>query len=466
MARVIAVIGGGWAGCAAAIELARSGFRVALFEAAPMLGGRARSVVSGELTLDNGQHLLLGAYTATRALASFLDQADHGASWVIAPLAMRPFAPSQQNALSLDTGGARPPLGLLAGILRADGLSWRERVATIRWFARQRRTGFRCSALMSVAQLIEGLSSSICEGLLVPLCIAALNTPPERASAQVFLNVLREAFDGAPDGSAVVLPRHDLGHVVPERCAAWLVANGHGVRRSTRVKLVDDAPGIRVVHGEGEMRADAAVVAVGPHQLRATFDAGLAASEAGIGVALETVERFEWEAITTVYLAYAHAVSVPAGLVRLDDAPGQWVFDRADILARAPRNSSARQIRSLLAVVLSAHRPGRDAPSGSLSVAVDAQLRRLDPSLPPLTWSKVISEKRATYACVPGLARPANGRLAQGIYLAGDYTYERFPATLEAAVRSGIAAAHAITRDFRERACAAGVAARDSTPAP
>jgi len=221
-----------------------------------------------------------------------------------------------------------------------------------------------------------------------------------------------------------------------------------------------------VVHGEGDMRADAAVVAVGPHQLRAAFDAGLAASEAAIGVALETVERFEWEAITTVYLAYAQAVSVPSGLVRLDDAPGQWVFDRADILARASQNSKAREIRSLLAVVLSAHRAGRDEPSGSLSRVVDAQLRRLDPSLPPLAWSKVISEKRATYACVPGLARPPSGRLARGVYLAGDYTYERFPATLEAAVRSGIAAAHAITRDFRERACAAGVAARDSTPAP
>ncbi|HEY6895311.1 MAG TPA: FAD-dependent oxidoreductase [Rhodanobacteraceae bacterium] len=385
---------------------------------------------------------------------------------MIAPLAMRPFAPSQRNALSLNTGRARPPLGLLAGILRADGVSWRERITTIRWFARQRRGGFRCSELMSVTQLIEGLSSTIREGLLVPLCIAALNTPPGRASAQVFLNVLREAFDDAPDGSAVVLPRHDLGHVIPERCAAWLVANGHNVRRSTRVKLMNDARGIRVLDGEGEMLADAAVVAVGPHQLRATFDTRLAESEASIGFALETVERFEWEAITTVYLAYAQAVSVPSGLVRLDDAPGQWVFDRADILARASENSHAREIRSLLAVVLSAHRAGRDAPAGSLSHAVDAQLRRLDPSLPPLAWSKVIAEKRATYACVPGLARPPNGRLARGIYLAGDYTYERFPATLEAAVRSGIAAAQAVTGDFRDRACATGVAARDSTPAP
>ena len=214
------------------------------------------------------------------------------------------------------------------------------------------------------------------------------------------------------------------------------------------------------------MRADAAIVAVGPHQLCATFDPSLTESEAGIGGALEMVDRSNGEAIATVYLAYAQPVSTPSGLVRLDDAPGQWVFDRADILARSSQIARAPEIRSLLAVVISAHVAQADAPAASLARAADEQLRRLDPSLPPLAWSQAISEKRATYACVPGLARPRNGRLAQGIYLAGDYTYETFPATLEAAVRSGIAAAQAVTRDFKERACAAGAAARDSTPVP
>jgi monoamine oxidase len=71
----------------------------------------------------------------------------------------------------------------------------------------------------------------------------------------------------------------------------------------------------------------------------------------------------------------------------------------------------------------------------------------LRPSLPPLRWSQVIAEKRATYSCVPATAHPQCGRLTGRVYLAGDYTYPAFPATLEAAVRSGVAAARAVIAD-------------------
>jgi predicted NAD/FAD-dependent oxidoreductase len=138
-------------------------------------------------------------------------------------------------------------------------------------------------------------------------------------------------------------------------------------------------------------------------------------------------------------------MSLPPGLVRLDDAPGQWVFDRADVLARAVP-SSERTIRALLSVVISARQDvGRDGTT--LVQAVDAQLRRLKGDLPAPCWSQFIAEKRATYACVPGLVRPRCGHLAGRLYLAGDYTYAGFPATLEAAVRSGVDAARALLHD-------------------
>jgi len=466
MARVIAVIGGGWAGCAAAIELARSGFQVALFEAAPAPGGRARSVLRDDLVLDNGQHLLLGAYTATRELASQLDASGARCPWTVLPLAIRPFSEAQRNGVVVDTARARAPFGLLAGILTARGLSLREQMATIRWFVRQRRRRFHCDENLTVATLLAPLPEAVCAGLLVPLCIAALNTLPERASAQVFLNVLREAFFGVPEGSAILLPREGLGRVIPERSADWLRANGHAVHLATRAMIAEAEAGVRLVHAGAETRAQAAIVAVGPHQLAGTFDTALIQRNAGLSSAVDAARRFEWEAITTVYLGYRARVSVPPGLIRLDDAPGQWVFDRADILARSPPAPRAPHIQSLLAVVISAHRRSVDEPSASIAHAVDAQLRRLDPELPPLAWSQVILEKRATYACVPGLLRPPCGRLTDALYLAGDYTYDAFPATLEGAVRSGVAAARALIGDFTLRGSAAGAAARDSTPVP
>jgi hypothetical protein len=144
-------------------------------------------------------------------------------------------------------------------------------------------------------------------------------------------------------------------------------------------------------------------------------------------------------------------------MLRLDDAPGQWAFDRSGALgSEAPGGAT-----SLIAVVISAGGPHDALDHASLARNVESQLRRLAPGLPPIVFSQVIAERRATYACTPGLANPAGGRLAPGVYLAGDYTDAEFPATLEAATRSGVASARALIADF-----AAGAAARGSIRAP
>jgi hydroxysqualene dehydroxylase len=190
-------------------------------------------------------------------------------------------------------------------------------------------------------------------------------------------------------------------------------------------------------------RADAVVVAVGPHQLASAFAPGVERDHAPIAQALASVARFDYEPITTVYLGYAAPRALPRGLLRLDDAPGQWIFDRSDILERAAASGTRASMRSLVSVVISARGPHSGLDHAALVGATDGQLRRLAPDLAPLVWSRVIEEKRATYACVPGLARPSCGRLVDRVGLAGDYAYEAFPATLEAAVRSGRIAARA-----------------------
>ncbi len=103
----------------------------------------------------------------------------------------------------------------------------------------------------------------------------------------------------------------------------------------------------------------------------------------------------------------------------------------------------------LASIVISASGPHDDVDHATLVAQVDAQLRRLEPRVKGLRWSRVIAERRATYACTPGLVRPRAGRVGQGIYLAGDYTDTEFPATLEAAVRSGNTAARALIADLQ-----------------
>jgi predicted NAD/FAD-binding protein len=153
------------------------------------------------LPLDNGQHLLLGAYSATRRLAATLHSGDEASPFASAALAIQPFAHDQRNAYSLRARGLPAPFGLLAGLLRAGGLDWRERIAAVRWFARLRRRRFNCAPGATVAALLDGLPRRIRDDVWAPICLAALNTPPQRASAQVFANVLRAAFDADADAA-------------------------------------------------------------------------------------------------------------------------------------------------------------------------------------------------------------------------------------------------------------------------
>jgi monoamine oxidase len=275
--------------------------------------------------------------------------------------------------------------------------------------------------------------------LWAPLCVSALNTPPDEASAQVFANVLHATFDGGADASDIFAPGVDLSALFPEAVSRWLLSRGHAVHLRTEVTIARiGTGGVTLTAGDDEIHADAAIVAVGPHQLARAFGAE-ARGDASISRAISQVDQFAWEPIVTVYLGYAGAVDLPSGLVRLDDAPGQWVFDRHDVLARGSADAPA--LAGLLAVVISAGGAHETLDQRLLVAAVDAQLRRLRPTLPKLVWTQVITEKRATYACTPTVDRPPGGRLTAGIYLAGDYTDDAFPATLEAAVRSGRAAA-------------------------
>jgi squalene-associated FAD-dependent desaturase len=450
MSGSIAIVGGGWAGCAAAVTLAAAGVPVVLYETAPVLGGRARRVDRDGLPLDNGQHLFLGAYARTLQLMTLV----HGeraarAQFGRRPLSIVAFSATQPDALTLLSRRAPGRMGLLVALLSARGLSWRERIANIAWFRNLERGGFVRPPHETVAKMMSPLPPRVARLLWEPLCLAALNTPVADASAQVFANVLRASFAGAGDASDFLLPATDLSALFPDAAARFAVARGGRVRLDAQAQIVTAGRNdvILAVDGNAEM-ASAAIVAVGPHQLRQAFAAEALAQHPSLSAAIGALEMLAYEPIVTIWLGYAAAVAMPGPIARLDDAPGQWVLDRPDILARAAA-ADRPPLAQLLAVVISASGPHMASPHAALARAVDAQLRRLQPALPPCVWSQVIAEKRATYACTPQRPQPSGPRFAPGIYLAGDYVDTEYPATLEAAVRSGIATAEALLVDRR-----------------
>lgn len=426
----LAVVGAGWGGMAAAVQAAQAGHAVTVFEAARSVGGRARAVLAGRadgstVTLDNGQHILIGAYAECLRLmrAVGVDPAQ--------ALLRLPLALVFPDATGLALPDAAPPWDALAGIARARGWSLRERGALLTRAARWRITGFACPAGTSVAQLCAGLPERLQREFIDPLCVSALNTPSAEACGQVFLRVLHDSLFAGRGGSNLLLPRHDLGALFPEPAAHWLQARGHTVLLGRRVQQLAQIDEGWQVDGEP---FDAVLLATSSHEAARLVAGAKADQPPALQAWAASAQALRFGAIATVYaeLPSASGPLLARPMLALrprTGRPAQFVFDRAR-LDGTP---------GLLAFVVSAFEGEREA----LERDVLAQAAE-DLGLAGLGVLQTVVEKRATFACTPALTRPQR-HIAPGLQACGDYVAGPYPATLEGAVLHGVAAAQDVT---------------------
>ena len=417
----VAVIGAGWAGLAAAIAATRDGHSITLFESSRVLGGRARSLLlqtpdGAQLVLDNGQHIMIGAYTETLQLMQDLG-VDPASALLRLPLTLR-FPDG--DGLALPEWPA--PLDAAWGICSASGWTLRDKASMLSAALRWQVGRFQCQPDITVTQLCTGLTARVLEQLIEPLCVSALNTPAARSSGQVFLRVVRDALFGKGHGrwggSNLLLPRVDLGRLLPLAGGQWLADRGARVELGHRVQAI--APLGRSWRVDAET-FDAVLLACPP------WEADRLVRGTGLGAAgwLERTAALTHEAIATVYASGGPRLPLPMlALHSSDTAPAQFVFDRGQLGGPA----------GLLAFVVSASPRERDA----LQQQVLAQAGALGWN--GLTPVQTIVERRATFACIPGLLRPGMN-LAPGLLACGDYVEGPYPATIEGAVRSGLQAA-------------------------
>lgn len=440
--RRYAVIGGGWAGCAAAMELARAGHAVTVHEAARTLGGRARRVERENTVLDNGQHILLGAYTHTLRLIKLAGQ-DPAELILSLPLQMR--YPEGAGGMDFSAPRLPAPLHLAWALLRAKGLAGADKMALMRFTTAMRTMGWQLYNDCTVSDLLQRLDQTDRLNRLMwhPLCLAALNTPPERASARVFINVLRDSLGAKRRrASDMLIPKTDLSSLFPDAAARYLAQHGGLVKTGSKVTALQALPDGRW-QVDDEAGFDAVIVATSSVQAASLLQ-GL--SDTRLEQAISQMQALNPEAISTCYLQYDASLRLDLPFHALVDAPerqhwGQFVFDRGQLNSKQ---------QGLLAVVISASGYAAEQGHGPLAHAIAAQLAQVlrRPELARPLWTQLITEKRATFACAPDLLRPGNISGVPGLLLAGDYTAgddrtQDYPATIEAAVRSGVAAARA-----------------------
>jgi hypothetical protein len=390
MPKRVAIVGGGWAGLASAVRSVQSGHNVTVFEAARCLGGRARSVdvalPSGvTVALDNGQHVLLGAYRQTLDL---------------------------MQTVGVDLSAVLTKLPVRLSTFQTQHWRLLDYVSLARSLAGWLLQGFSCPESVTVLALSKNASKRVMKDLIEPLCLSALNTTPAEASGRVFLRVLKDAFTsqsyvwagGKFASSDMLIPKVDLGALFPSFASAWLQSKGADVRLGERV--------ISLASLQNEF--EHVVIATPPWEA-ARLVRDLAPDWA------VSVDGLAYRAIATVYAQAPvdFQLSKPM-LALLSDAehPAQFVFQRAEA-------------KGLLAFVVSDAKGEREE--------IERLVLAQGGAILGVTLKPVLSivEKRATFACSAQMKRPSKLAL-EGLSVVGDYVDGPYPSTLEGAILSAI----------------------------
>lgn len=435
------------AGLAAAVELTERGWPVTLLEQRSFCGGRAysfREPVTGDV-IDNGQHVMMGCYRATFRYLSQIGAAD---GVTIEPRLTVWFAAADGVLHALDCPAWSAPWHLVAGLARLRGFGlgnlWRLRKG-LRQLREYDTAAYAMLDQWSVAEWLAqlGQDARASAALWTPLTLAVMNEIPERASAAAFTRMLHEGtlHQDVPLGLAV--PRRSLSALLVDPAVATIQARGAEVRCSTVVEqLVLDGTRVRSVRcrNGATLEGDVIISTLPPRELQRL----LAASGVSGDPYLAPLQGWESVPICSVHLWYDRPV-LPQPMVGLLEAPFHWAFDTARL--RATTDYSGPRGHWCVALVSSACRDLVAASRTEVVAAADAVMQRHFPLAreAKVQHVQMTKELHATVAVTKGSAARRLPTVTpwSNLFLAGDWTQTELPATIEGAIRSGVAAAAA-----------------------
>jgi hydroxysqualene dehydroxylase len=410
--RRVHVVGAGLAGLAASLSLAEAGVAVTLHEAAPQAGGRCRSYRDASLgcRIDNGNHLLIAGNHAAMDYLRRIGAADT----LIGPdQAIYPF-------LDLVTGErwtVRPNAGRLPWWLFVAA----RRVAGTRPLDYLRGLALALARPGDVVTDRLDRHAIIFHRLWRPLAVAALNTEVERGSAALLGRVLRESFGAGGAACRPLVPREGLSESLIDPALKRLDSLGVQLRLGSRLRAIevaeDRVTGLAFDAGDESVAGDEAVVLAVTAPVAARLVPDLVVPD-------------EFRGIVNAHYRFAAPAGAPL-MVGLVGGTAEWVFRK----------------REVLSVTISAADHLIDVSAEELAARLWPEVRRAyDLSEAPLPPWQIVKERRATFAATPAqlLRRPKPATRWINLRLAGDWTDNGLPATIEGALRSGFAAAEGI----------------------
>ncbi len=437
----VGIIGAGLAGLSAGLELADRGHEVEIFERRPWAGGATYSFRDEETggEVDNGQHVFM---QCTTAYTGFLERIGtlaltHRQQRLHVPVFDEDGARSDLRAAPLPFG-----LHLAPALLRYRHLAWRQKAQIARAFLSLRTLGRAERARLDDQTFEEwlrarGQSADTIREFWDFLVIPTLNCRAGEASARQALFVLEEGFQRGPGAAALGVAAVGLSKLHVEPAVRAIEARGGRLTTREPIEAVRAANGratALVLRGGEERSFDAYVSALAPWRLLPLLPEELRSS----GVFAE-LASFKPAAILNLHLWFDRPVADFAFAAFLRSEV-QWVFNRS----RAGGEDETRGQH----LVVSISAPGElfELRGEELRDRLLPQLQRALPAAREATLRHytVVKEPEATFVPAPGLRRPGPRTPLENLYLAGAYTDTGWPATMESAVRSGLAAAAAV----------------------
>jgi squalene-associated FAD-dependent desaturase len=410
------IVGGGWSGLAAAVKLAEQGEVTHVFESAKQLGGRARNVQWHDITVDNGQHLMIGAYTHMLDIMKQIS-IEPNTVFTRKPMDISIYDP-RYSTLKLSAISRLPwPLSLAWNIFKSAGLNSLLDIARLQKSTKK----VLSSPDITVKQWLINTQQStrLIKQLWEPLCLATLNTHIESASAHVLAAVLRDSLGQSKEAADLLIPKVPLGDVFPTAAKAYIEQHQGQITLQSRIKdiCIDHKQVTAVVTDSGDkITADNIIIATSPSHC---FD---------LVSKLTPIIQPDESPICTVYLQYDQPIKLPTQMVGLSGSVSQWVFDRSS------------QHNGIIAIVISAKGTHLQLSKSELIDTVRKEIYVAFPTMPEhITDGFVIREKRATFNCSVEnhQNRPTSKTPIKGLWLAGDFIHNAYPATLEGAIRNG-----------------------------
>ena len=431
----VLILGGGFAGLSCAVALADKGRKVLVLEKKPHLGGRAYSFDEAGLEIDNGQHLFMGCYRATRR---FLRKIGTEHRLDIYRDVVVDYAEAGGKKDRLDCPSWLPaPLHLAAGLMGLKGVPlWDKRAL----FAFD--SALKSMAKGEIPDRVEkmtvrqwltslGLSHTFQTRFFDPAAIGILNDSPTVASAAGFVQALREMFLTGRESSRFALAKTGLSELYTDAARDYIEKRGGRVISTAKAAgLIEEGGRVRGVVTDMGSRFEAhdTISTLPPWDLKK--------------LTLPSALRGTWETLVPAPIVGAtlklDRQVMTERFVGLLNTETHWVFNKTEI------HGLKGEGQTIAVVISGAHEQIGYSPEKIMQTAI----RDLCSCLPDFAKAKVIASKIvkepfATLSPVPGSEahRPLPGSGIPGFSFAGDWTRTGFPATIESACVSAERAA-------------------------